>query len=300
MEYLVLGGFALLGLFGLVTLLSGLYTVEQQQEAVVERFGRFVRTARAGLNFKIPYIERVFKIDLRVTQLDVVVETKTKDDVFVNLNVSVQFLVTDVVKALYKLRDRNAQISAYVFDTVRAQVPKLALDDVFARKDDVALAVKAELSEAMNDFGYGIVKALVTDINPDAKVKAAMNEINAATRMRAAATQKAEAEKIIQVKNAEAEAEAKALQGQGIANQRQAIIKGLQESVAGLKDATGADAQQVMSLILMTQYFDTLKGLGGNGTHTILMPHQPGALGDIQGQLLAALDTTKGTISKKV
>lgn len=283
---------------GAIVLLSGVYTVEQQQEGVIERFGKFVRTAKPGLNFKLPLIEKVYKLDMRVNQLDVDVETKTKDNVFVNMKVSVQFLISDPVKALYKLKDTKAQISAYVFDVVRAQVPRLSLDEAFERKDTVALAVKAELAEAMDDFGYSIIKALVTDIDPAEKVKMAMNEINAQTRLRAASAEKAEGEKIIQVKNAEAEAESKALQGVGIANQRKAIINGLQESVAGLQDATGADPTQVMALILMTQYFDTLKSLGGNGTHTILMPHQPGALGDIQTQLLGALQTAKTSNNK--
>ena len=294
MEYVIIGLLVVGGLFLLGGILSGFFVVEQNQEAVVERFGKFVRTAKAGLNFKLPYVEGVTKMDMRVCQLDVDVETKTKDNVFVNMKVSVQFMVTDAVKALYKLKNAQAQISSYVFDVVRAQVPRLNLDDVFERKDDVANAVRIELAEAMDDFGYGIVKTLVTDIDPDKKVKEAMNEINAATRHRQAANEKAEAEKIIKVKQAEGEAEAKALQGRGVANQRKAIIDGLRESISDMSDATGANADAVMTLILMTQYFDTLKSLGDtNGTTTILMPHQPGALGDLQTQIMGALQTNK-------
>ena len=278
------------GLLALCTMLGSFYTVEQQQEGVVERFGRFVRTAKAGLNFKIPFIEGVYKIDLRVRQLDVLVETKTKDNVFVKTKVSVQYSVSDPVKALYKLKDEKTQISSYVFDVVRSQLPKLSLDEVFEKKDDVATAVKAELSDAMDDFGYNIVKTLVTDIDPDERVKASMNEINAQVRLRAAAQEKAEADKILSVKKAEAEAEAKALQGQGIANERAAIINGLKNSIHDMAEATGADANHVMAILMMTQYFDTLKAMGTTGSNnTIMLPHQPGGIGDIQTQILSAL-----------
>lgn len=290
MDTAFLVGMGVMGVFFLAAILSGLFVVEQQQQGVIERFGKFARTVQPGLNFKIPFIETVYKLNMQVTQLDVDVETKTKDNVFVTLRVSVQFVISDAFKALYKLNNYKAQISSYVFDVVRAEVPKLALDDVFAKKDDVATAIKGELADAMDDFGYSIVKALITDVDPDATVKAAMNEINAATRMRAAATEKAEAEKILQVKRAEAEAEAKLLQGQGIANQRKAIAHGLKESVEDLK-AAGTESSEAMSILLLTQYFDTLRSLAGQGTHTILMNHSPGALGDLQTQLMTALQT---------
>lgn len=281
---------AVVGFLGLTTLLGGFYTVDQNQEGVVERFGKFVRTGKAGLNLKIPFIEGVTKMDLRVRQLDVIVETKTKDNVFVKTKVSVQYNVADPVKALYRLKDEKTQVSSYVFDTVRSQIPKLTLDEVFEKKDDVATAVKAELSEAMDDFGYLIVKALVTDIDPDERVKASMNEINAQVRLRAAAQEKAEAEKILIVKQAEAEAEAKALQGRGVANQRSAIVDGLKNSVSAMAEATGTDAEHVMALVLMTQYFDTLKDLGKDGkSNTIMIPHGPGAVTELQAQLLNAL-----------
>lgn len=286
--------FAGVGFLGLCTLLGSFYVVEQQQEGVVERFGKFVRTAKAGLNLKIPFIEGVYKIDLRVRQLDVLVETKTKDNVFVKTKVSVQYNVSDPVKALYKLKDEKTQISSYVFDVVRSQIPKLTLDEVFEKKDDVATAVKGELSDAMDDFGYLIVKTLVTDIDPDERVKASMNEINASARMRQAAQEKAEAEKILTVTAAEAEAESKALQGKGVANQRAAIVNGLKESVSAMAEATGTDAQQVMALVLMTQYFDTLNNLGSHGnSNTIMLPHGPGAVTEIQAQLLNAFKPSK-------
>ncbi len=276
---------------------SSLFVVHQQSVAVVERFGRFARMASPGLNLKIPVVERVAgRADLRVQQLDVSVETKTLDNVFVRVVVSVQFYVLPdaVFNAFYRLSDATTQIRSFVFDVVRARVPNIAIDDVFQRKDDIAEAVKAELSEVMGGFGYGIVKALVTDIDPDAHVKAAMNEINAAQRMRVAAQERGEAEKILRVKAAEADAQAKALAGKGIAEQRRAIVEGLRESVDEFqRTVPGTSAQDVMNLVLMTQYFDTLKEIGATSpTNTILIPHSPGALADISAQLRDAMITS--------
>ena len=298
-EYIGYAVIALGGLFLLGTFFGGFFTVDQNEVAIIERFGRFVGTANAGLNFKIPYIDSVQTLDLRVQQANMEVETKTKDNVFVNFHISVQYAVSDAFKALYKLENPKNQIAAYVFDVVRAQVPKLTLDDSFEHKDDIARAVQEQLALVMDEFGYRIVKALVTGIDPDAKVKAAMNEINAASRMREAATQTGEANKIILVKKAEAEAEAKALQGKGVADQRSAILNGLRENVHDMSEATGTDAHSVMSLILMTQYFDTLKAMGEEGnTTTILLPHSPGAVGDLQTQILTALQANKASTPK--
>jgi len=280
----------------LLLILSGLFTVRQQTSAIVERFGRFKRIAPAGLNIKIPFIDRIAgRLSLRIQQLDVEIETKTQDNVFVVVVVSVQYYVlpTKVVDAFYKLADAQGQITSFVFDTVRARVPSIILDDLFEKKDDIAMAVKSELDSVMDEFGHGIVKALVTDINPDAKVKASMNEINAAQRLREAAIQQAEADKIRVVKAAEGEAESKALQGQGIANQRKAIIDGLKESVENFSSSiNGTNAQDVMNLVLMTQYFDTLKEIGLSGkSNTILIPHSPGGMGDISDQMRDAIIT---------
>ena len=277
-----------------VVLFSSVFTVKQQSYALVERFGRYVRTATPGLNFKWPWIERVAgHVTLRVLQLDVKVETKTEDNVFVHVLVSIQYLVQPekAFDAFYKLNDPQTQITSFVFDVVRARVPKMKLDDVFEKKDEVANAVKEELAEMMQDFGYRIIKTLVTDIDPDAKVKVAMNEINAAVRQRIAATEKGEAERIIKVKSAEAEAQSKALQGKGIADQRRAIVDGLRDSVSEFQNSVhGTTAQDVMNLVLMTQYFDTLKDIGATSkTNTILIPHSPGALTDVAGQLREAL-----------
>jgi regulator of protease activity HflC (stomatin/prohibitin superfamily) len=282
------------GIIGLIVLLGTFFTVEQQTAAIVARFGKFVRIAEAGLNFKVPLIEGVVKtVSYKVHQLDVKVETKTADNVFVHCMVSVQYNIIPekTYDAVYKLRDPDSQITSYVFDTVRAQVPKITLDQVFENKDEIAKAVKSELTEVMDDFGYNIVKALITDIDPDTKVKESMNEINAAQRMRAAAAEKAEAQYVMKVKEAEAEAKAKELQGKGIANQRKAIVEGLKMSVDDFQKAVeGANAKDVMALVLMTQYFDTLKDIGATAkSNTIMMPHSPGALGDLSQQIMSAM-----------
>lgn len=289
----IIGGIT--GVVALTTLLvSTFFTVEQQSVAVIQRFGKFVRAAKAGLNMKIPFIDWVIgRVNLRVNQLDVAVETKTSDNVFVRVMVSVQYFVLPekVYDAFYRLQDPKKQITSFVFDVVRARVPKMKLDDVFEKKDEVADAVRSELADTMDDFGYGIIKALVTDIDPDPKVKESMNEINAAQRLRVAATEKGEAERILKVKLAEAEAESKALQGKGIANQRQAIINGLRESVHGFQEGVpGSTAQDVMNLVLMTQYFDTLKEMAGlSKTTSIMIPHSPGAIPDLASQIRNAM-----------
>lgn len=269
------------------------FSVEQQSAAILERFGRFLRIGQPGLNIKIPFIDRVAgRINLRVRQLDVNVETKTKDDVFVKIIASVQYriLPEKIYEAFYILENVEAQIEAFVFDVVRARVPSILLDDVFSRKDEIADSVKAELKEVMNDFGYDIVKTLVTDIHPDAKVKAAMNEINEAQRLRLAAIERGEAERILKVKQAEAESESKVLQGKGMAGQRAAIIEGLKESLGSLQEVHDTSTRDVMELILMIQYFDTLKEMGvRSNTNTILLPHSPAALQDMQQQIREAI-----------
>lgn len=275
-------------------ILPFLFVVEQQSFAIVQKLGKFDRVVGPGLHFKAPFLEEVAGlVNLRVRQLDVEVETKTLDNVFVRVVVAVQYFVLEnrVYEAFYKLENPERQITSFVFDVVRARVPRIKLDDVFEKKDEIADAVKDELSSVMDDFGYGILKALVTDIDPDAKVKQAMNEINAAQRLRVAATEKGEAEKVLKVKAAEAEAEAKALSGKGIADQRRAIVDGLRDSVDEFqRSVQGASAQDVMNLVLMTQYFDTLKELGSSSqTNTILIPHSPGHLSDLSSQLRDAL-----------
>ncbi len=286
----------MLVLLGVVIVFVALsvFIVEQQSVKIVQRFGKFVRIASPGLNFKIPVIDQIAgNLSLRVNQLDVKVETKTEDNVFLHVLVSVQFYVAAdrVYEAFYKLEDPARQITSFVFDVVRAKVPKIKLDDVFEKKDDIANAVKEELEQVMSDFGYGIVKTLVTDIDPDAKVKLAMNEINAAQRMRVAANEKGEADRILKVKAAEAEAESKALQGKGMADQRKAIIQGLKESVTDFKESLpNTTEQDVLNLILMTQYFDTIKDLGSSSNNnTIMIPHSPGAVGDILQQITSSI-----------
>jgi regulator of protease activity HflC (stomatin/prohibitin superfamily) len=300
------GSFICLGLAAFIffiLFLGAFFVVKQQTVGLIERFGKFRRLVQPGLRFKIPVMDNlVARINMRVQQLDVVVETKTADDVFVHLKVSVQYFVIPekVYEAFYKLSNVHQQITAFVFDLTRARVPKLKLDDLFERKDEIADAVRSELGHTMSEFGYDILKALVTDIEPDSKVKEAMNEINAATRMRMAASEKGEADRILKVKAAEAEAQSKALQGKGIADQRKAIIEGLRDSVEQFQQAVeGSSAKDVMTLVLMTQYFDTLQNIGEHShTNTILMPHSPGGLTAIADQIRDAM-VTAGEVNKK-
>lgn len=291
--HIIIIGLIVLGI--LIVFLS-LFTVKQQTSAVIERFGRFVRVATSGLNFKIPFVEHISgRVNLRVQQLDVNVETKTMDNVFVHMLVSVQYFVhpEKIFDAFYRLQSPGSQITSFVFDVVRARVPKIKLDDLFEKKDEIANAVQEELSHVMDDFGYGILKALVTDIDPDARVKASMNEINAAQRLRVAATEKGEADKILKVKSAEADAESKALQGKGIADERRAIVEGLRGSIEQFEQSVpGATAQDAMNLILLTQYFDTLKEIGASSrSNIILTPHSPGAVHDLADQIRTAMIT---------
>lgn len=279
--------YIVLGILVLI-LLTGFFTVQQQMAAVVQRLGKFHSVRTAGFHFKIPIVDRIAgRVNLRIQQLDVMVETKTQDDVFVRIKVSVQYLVLahSVYDAFYKLENPHAQITSYVFDTVRAEVPKLKLDDVFEKKDEIANAIKRELEEAMNDYGYGIIKALVTDIDPDEAVKNAMNRINAAEREKIAAEYDGEAERIRIVAKARAEAESKRLQGQGIADQRREIAKGLEESVEVLNQV-GINSQEASALIVITQHYDTLHAISENSKSSlILLPNTPSAASDMLSQL---------------
>jgi regulator of protease activity HflC (stomatin/prohibitin superfamily) len=272
-------------------LFSGLFVVKQQTAAVVERFGRFLSIRQSGLHFKIPLIDRISgRISLRILQLDVIVETKTKDDVFVKLKVSVQYKVVQekVYDAFYKLDYPQDQITSYVFDVVRAVVPKMKLDDVFEKKNEIANAVKGELNDAMINYGYDIIKALVTDIDPDTEVKAAMNRINAAERKKVAAQYDGDAERILIVEKAKAEAESKRLQGQGIADQRREIARGLEESVDVL-NKVGINSQEASALIVVTQHYDTLQSIGGEtNTNLILLPNSPQAGSEMLNNMVAS------------
>ncbi len=282
-------------LFVLLVLISGLFMVKQQTSYIIERFGKFNSIRFAGLQFKIPFIDRIAaRLSLRIQQLDVVVETKTNDDVFVQLKISVQYQILrdKVYDAYYKLQNPHEQLTAYIFDLVRAEIPKMILDDVFEKKDDIAFAVKRDLKEAMLEYGYDIIKALVTDIDPDASVKEAMNRINAAEREKVAAQHEGDAQRILIVERAKAEAESKRLQGKGIADQRREIARGLEESVDTLNKA-GINPQEASALIVITQHYDTLQSIGADSSsNLILLPNNPTAasnmLNDMTASLLAA------------
>ncbi|HYL37629.1 MAG TPA: SPFH domain-containing protein [Bryobacteraceae bacterium] len=290
--YLILLG--LIVLFALYVIFGSFFTVSTAQVAVITRFGKFLRVADPGLNWKIPLFDSVAGlVSLRVNQITLTMETKTKDNVFVTIPISVQNRVRPekVYDAYYKLSNPEAQIKSYVEQVILGHVPGMTLDEVFASQSSIAAAVKQELDADMAGFGYEIVNVLVTDIVPDAKVKSAMNDINAAQREQVAANARGEAEKILVVKKAEAEAESKALQGQGIANQRKAIIEGLQVSIEQFqKVVEGASAREVMQLVMVTQYFDTLKSIGeSDKTNTLFLAHAPGAVKDVSDQILESM-----------
>jgi len=277
--------------FCLIVIISAFFVVKQQTAAIIERFGKFQSIRHSGLQMKIPLVDRIAgKLSLKIQQLDVIIETKTLDDVFVRLKVSVQYKVIKdkVFEAFYKLDYPHDQITSYVFDVVRAEVPKMKLDDVFVRKDDIAIAVKSELNDAMMEYGYDIIKTLVTDIDPDAQVKAAMNRINAADREKTAAQFEGDAARILIVEKAKAEAESKRLQGQGIADQRREIARGLEESVEVL-NKVGINSQEASALIVVTQHYDTLQSIGQEtNSNLILLPNSPQAGSQMLNDMVAS------------
>jgi len=287
-----MGIFSYLYIFPAILILLGMFfIVKQQSAAIIERFGRYQSVRQSGLQLKIPVIDKVAgRLSLKIQQLDVIVETKTKDDVFVKLKVSIQFKVIKekVFEAFYKLDFPDEQITSYVFDVVRAEVPKMILDDVFLKKDDIAIAVKTELNEAMAEYGYDIIKTLVTDIDPDQQVKEAMNRINASEREKVAAQFEGDAARILIVEKAKAEAESKRLQGQGIADQRREIARGLEESVEVL-NRVGINSQEASALIVVTQHYDTLQSIGGEtNSNLILLPNSPQAGSEMLNNMVAS------------
>ncbi len=284
---------------------SFIFIVNQETAAILERMGKFHSIRHAGLNFKVPIVDNIVgKLTLKIQQLDVLVDTKTKDNVFVKVKVSVQFQVikNKVYEAFYKLDNSHTQITSYIFDVVRAEVPKMRLDDVFERKDHIALAVKGELEGSMLDYGYSIIKALVTDLDPDIQVKQAMNRINTAEREKVAAEYKAEADRIKIVAKAKAEAESKKLQGKGTADQRREIARGILESVEVLNNA-GINSQEASALIVVTQHYDTLQSMGENGkTNLILLPNSPGSASEMLNNMITSFNISNQigeTLKKK-
>ncbi|HFH9922284.1 TPA: SPFH domain-containing protein [Streptococcus suis] len=291
---IVIVSFLFIVLFALILIISGLYVVKQQTVAIVERFGKYQKTSTSGINFKIPFGVDVIaaRIQLRMLQSEIVVETKTQDNVFVTMNVATQYRVNEnnVTDAYYKLMHPEAQIKSYIEDALRSSVPKLTLDELFEKKDEIALEVQKQVAEEMSTYGYVIVKTLITKVEPDAEVKQSMNEINAAQRKRVAAQELAEADKIKIVTAAEAEAEKDRLHGVGIAQQRKAIVDGLADSIRELKDSNvSMSEEQIMSILLTNQYLDTLNNFAQGGNNTIFLPGNPEGVEDIRTQILSAL-----------
>jgi regulator of protease activity HflC (stomatin/prohibitin superfamily) len=279
----------IIGIVLLFLFFSTIKIVQERTAKIVQRLGSFNRILHPGINFCIPIIENIAgTVNLKVQQLDIHIETKTHDDVFVKLQVSVhvQIMKNKVQEAFYELDDPYAQISSYIFDTVRAEVPKLDLDDVFSRKDDIATAVKTELSEHMDKYGYKIVQTLITDIDPDSLVKESMNRINAAKRNKEAIAEDAEGRKIAKILDAEADKESKRLQGEGVAEQRLAIIKGFADSVEDFSNTlSGVSPIEIMQFVLLTQHYDTIKDIGEKNS-AIIVPYSPGNLQNLQQQLM--------------
>lgn len=289
-----IGSFLFFVLIALILIASGLYVVKQQTVAIIERFGKYQKTSTSGINFKIPFGVDVIaaRIQLRMLQSEIVVETKTQDNVFVTMNVATQYRVNEnnVTDAYYKLMHPEAQIKSYIEDALRSSVPKLTLDELFEKKDEIALEVQKQVAEEMSTYGYVIVKTLITKVEPDAEVKQSMNEINAAQRKRVAAQELAEADKIKIVTAAEAEAEKDRLHGVGIAQQRKAIVDGLADSIRELKDSNvSMSEEQIMSILLTNQYLDTLNNFAQGGNNTIFLPGNPEGVEDIRTQILSAL-----------
>ncbi|HGD0157113.1 TPA: SPFH domain-containing protein [Streptococcus agalactiae] len=280
----------------IVLLITSLYVVKQQTVAIIERFGKYQKTATSGIHIRVPLgIDKIAaRVQLRLLQSEIIVETKTKDNVFVTLNIATQYRVNEnnVTDAYYKLIKPEAQIKSYIEDALRSSVPKLTLDELFEKKDEIALEVQHQVAEEMSTYGYIIVKTLITKVEPDAEVKQSMNEINAAQRKRVAAQELANADKIKIVTAAEAEAEKDRLHGVGIAQQRKAIVDGLADSIQELKDANVTlTEEQIMSILLTNQYLDTLNTFAINGNQTIFLPNNPEGVKDIRTQVLSALKT---------
>ncbi|MFM0792129.1 SPFH domain-containing protein [Streptococcus suis] len=289
-----IGSFLFFLFIALILVVSGLYVVKQQTVAIVERFGKYQKTSTSGINFKIPFGVDVIaaRIQLRMLQSEIVVETKTQDNVFVTMNVATQYRVNEnnVTDAYYKLMHPEAQIKSYIEDALRSSVPKLTLDELFEKKDEIALEVQKQVAEEMSTYGYVIVKTLITKVEPDAEVKQSMNEINAAQRKRVAAQELAEADKIKIVTAAEAEAEKDRLHGVGIAQQRKAIVDGLADSIRELKESNvSLSEEQIMSILLTNQYLDTLNNFAQGGNQTIFLPGNPEGVEDIRTQILSSL-----------
>jgi len=284
--------------FGVLLLALAIFIVRQQTFAIIERWGKFTRVVGPGIHLKVPIMDRVAgRVSIRVQELNVSIKTKTNDNVFVDLLIAVQYFVDGEDKvwdAFYRLTNPQAQMESWIFDNVRAKVPGMILDSVFENKEEIAKEIEESLSARLSEYGYKLVRALVNDIQPDKGVADAMNEINRQQRLRVAAEHEGEAKKIIVIKEAEADARSKELSGEGIAKQRIAIVAGLRESVKDASDALGVNAEGVMTLVLMTQYYDMLTDVGKNSrANTIMLPHSPGAVGELREQIIASIETSK-------
>jgi len=285
----------------LVNIITSLYTVQQQNIAIIERMGKFRCASGAGLHLRLPFnIDRIVnRLELRIQQSNIEIETKTKDNVFVRLSLAVQYQVDakKVVDAYYKLSAPVAQIRSYVEDAIRSSLPKYTLDESYEKKDDIARDVFDSVSAEMQEYGYIIIKTLITSIEPAQEVKDSMNAINAAQRQRQAAQELANADKIKVVTAAEAEAEKNRLHGEGIAKQRTAIVDGLSESFKELKNS-GLSEKDIMSILLTEQYLDVITTFAKSGSNTIFLPGGATGAEDIRTQIMSALAANQKRIAE--
>jgi len=292
LTFFIVMSLAIIGGIILAIIFSSFFVVQQQEIGIVERLGKFNRIKRAGFHLKIPIIERIKKQSLKVQQLNVNVESKTSDNVFVTVQVSVQYKVPDdddkIYKSVYELTEPEEQMKSYIFDIVRAEVPRLSIDEIFNEKSKIAMAIKKGVGKSIEDYGYIILEALITDIKVDERIQQAMNDIVASEREKIAVIQRSEAKKIEMIKAAEAEAEAKKLQGTGIANQREEIIRGFRHSIEDLK-SINIKEDEILKFVLLTQYFDTLKDVAASPSNTIMLPGSPKGFSDFEDSIREAM-----------
>lgn len=274
---------------------ASVFIVPQQQAYIVERFGKFQSVMFAGIHMRIPFVDRIaMKTNMRVSQLNVKLETKTLDNVFVTVVASTQFRVNpeNVATAYYELRDPAGQLRSYMEDALRSAIPALTLDDAFARKDDVAADVQKTVGNEMSRFGFTVVKTLITAIDPSPQVKHAMDSINAAQREKEATRQRAEAQRIQIETQAAAEAEKTRLQGEGQANYRREIANGIVDQIKSLQ-AVGMNIGDVNNVVLFNQYLDVMRSLAeSDNAKTVVLPAStPGGYQELYEQTTKAMLT---------
>ena len=290
------GGWVFAGLIVTMAIRSAFFTVDHQTRRVVTCFGKFARVASPGPNFKWPLIESVSgPISLRVTQLTLSELTYTDKGTSVTIEANIQYVVGEddqsVSLAFYKLTDPGPQIRSHVASSIRGVVPKMTLESVQANQADIANHVKEELIHTMQQYGYKITDVLVTKADPNKSVVDANNEKYASEQAKVTAENLAAANYTRVVQSAKADAEAMKAHGQGVAGEREAIVKGLQQSVKEFELAVeGTTAKDAMALLAYQQYLETLSKLAQSGqSKVIFVPSGAGASSEVMTQIRNAL-----------